>query len=38
MMRKHLFPRQRKAPIDGGPVKGEAKLADDELQAFLGKF
>jgi hypothetical protein len=26
MMRKHFFPRQPKAPIDGGPVKGEAKL------------
>ena len=27
MMRKHFFPRQSKAPRDGGPVKGEAKLA-----------
>jgi hypothetical protein len=27
MMRKHFFPRQPKAPIDGGPVKGEARLA-----------
>lgn len=26
MMRKHFFPRQPKAPLDGGPVKGEAKL------------
>lgn len=26
MMRKHFFPRQPKASIDGGPVKGEAKL------------
>ena len=26
MMRKHFFPRQPRAPIDGGPVKGEAKL------------
>ena len=26
MMRKHFFPRQPKAPMDGGPVKGEAKL------------
>ncbi|HOW67368.1 MAG TPA: hypothetical protein P5186_24435 [Candidatus Paceibacterota bacterium] len=26
MMRKHFFPRQPKAPIDGGPVKGDAKL------------
>ena len=26
MMRKHFYPRQPKAPIDGGPVKGEAKL------------
>ncbi len=26
MMRKHFFPRQPKAPVDGGPVKGEAKL------------
>jgi hypothetical protein len=25
--RKHFFPRQPKAPIDGGPVKGDAKLA-----------
>ena len=24
--RKHFFPRQPKAPIDGGPVKGDAKL------------
>ncbi len=27
MTRKHFFPRQPKAPVDGGPVKGEAKLA-----------
>jgi len=27
MMRKHFFPRQPKAPIDGGPVKGDARLA-----------
>ena len=26
MVRKHFFPRQPKAPIDGGPVKGDAKL------------
>jgi len=26
MMRKHFFPREPKAAIDGGPVKGEAKL------------
>ena len=26
MMRKHFFPRQPRAEIDGGPVKGEAKL------------
>jgi hypothetical protein len=26
MMRKHFFPRQPRAPIDGGPVKGAAKL------------
>lgn len=26
MMRKHFFPRQPKAPVDGGPIKGEAKL------------
>ena len=26
MMRKHFFPRQPKAPIDGGPVKGAARL------------
>lgn len=26
MMRKHFFPRQPKAKIDGGPVKGGAKL------------
>ena len=26
MIRKHFFPRQPKAEIDGGPVKGEAKL------------
>ena len=26
MMRKHFFPRQPKAPLDGGPVKGTAKL------------
>ena len=26
MMRKHFFPRQPRARIDGGPVKGEAKL------------
>ena len=24
--RKHFFPRQPKAPLDGGPVKGDAKL------------
>ena len=27
MIRKHFFPRQPKAEIDGGAVKGEAKLA-----------
>jgi hypothetical protein len=26
MMRKHFFPRQPKAVVDGGPVKGAAKL------------
>ena len=26
MMRKHFFPRQPRAPEDGGPVKGAAKL------------
>jgi hypothetical protein len=26
MMRKHFFPRQPMAPVDGGPVKGDAKL------------
>ncbi|MGP8239843.1 MAG: hypothetical protein ACLQVW_31115 [Limisphaerales bacterium] len=26
MTRKHFFPREPKAPIDGGPVKGEARL------------
>lgn len=26
MTRKHFFPRQPKAALDGGPVKGEAKL------------
>jgi hypothetical protein len=26
MMRKHFFPRQPKAPIDGGAVKGAARL------------
>ncbi len=26
MVRKHFFPRQPKAEIDGGPVKGEARL------------
>lgn len=26
MVRKHFFPRQPKAAIDGGPVKGDAKL------------
>ena len=26
MVRKHFFPRQPKAQIDGGPVKGEARL------------
>jgi hypothetical protein len=30
MVRKHFFPRQPKAPIDGGPVKGLAKLAVKE--------
>ena len=30
MMRKHFFPRQPKAPIDGGPVKGDAKLVVKE--------
>ncbi len=30
MMRKHFFPRQPKAPIDGGPVKGDAKLVVNE--------
>lgn len=24
--RKHFYPRQPKAPVDGGPVKGDAKL------------
>ena len=26
MMRKHFFPRQPRAPVDGGPVKGDARL------------
>jgi hypothetical protein len=26
MTRKHFFPRQPKAPLDGGPVKGDARL------------
>ena len=26
MMRKHFFPRQLRAVVDGGPVKGDAKL------------
>ena len=26
MTRKHFFPRQPTAPIDGGPIKGEARL------------
>ncbi len=26
MVRKHFFPRQPKAAVDGGPIKGEAKL------------
>ena len=26
MVRKHFFPRQPRAAVDGGPVKGEAKL------------
>jgi hypothetical protein len=26
MVRKHFFPRQPKAAIDGGPVKGSARL------------
>jgi hypothetical protein len=26
MVRKHFFPRQPRAPVDGGPVKGDAKL------------
>jgi hypothetical protein len=26
MMRKHFFPRQPRAAVDGGPVKGDAKL------------
>jgi hypothetical protein len=26
MIRKHFFPRQPKAEIEGGAVKGEAKL------------
>jgi hypothetical protein len=30
MMRKHFFPRQPTAPIDGGPVKGDAKLVVKE--------
>ena len=31
MMRKHFFPRQPHAPIDGGPVKGKAKLAVKDM-------
>lgn len=30
MMRKHFFPRQPKAALDGGPVKGDAKLVVKE--------
>ena len=26
MVRKHFFPRQPRAPLDGGPVKGDARL------------
>jgi hypothetical protein len=26
MLRKHFYPRQPKAELDGGPVKGDAKL------------
>ena len=26
MVRKHFFPRQPRAVVDGGPVKGEARL------------
>lgn len=26
MVRKHFFPREPHAPVDGGPVKGEARL------------
>jgi hypothetical protein len=37
VMRKHFFPRQPKAPIDGGPVKGEAKLVikDNEVECAI---
>ena len=37
MMRKHFFPRQPKAPLDGGPVKGDAKLVvkDNELECAI---
>jgi hypothetical protein len=37
MMRKHFFPRQPKAPVDGGPVKGEAKLVvrENVVECFI---
>lgn len=37
MMRKHFFPRQPMAPLDGGPVKGNAKLVvrDNLLECAL---
>jgi hypothetical protein len=37
MMRKHFFPRQPKAPIDGGPVKGNAKLVvkDNQVECAI---
>lgn len=30
MMRKHFFPRQPRAAVDGGPVKGQARLVVKE--------
>lgn len=37
MMRKHFFPRQPQAPLDGGPVKGDAKLVvkDNVLECAI---
>jgi hypothetical protein len=37
MVRKHFFPRQPRAAVDGGPVKGEAKLVvkDNVLECAI---